>query len=165
MRLLLLIAVSFLISSPLRADWKLVCPGDITVSCTVNYANLDQFGKAYVDHNGSIIWIKDCKVTYDINDCGYGTITRVWGSEDPDWKWVTCTQIITLSNEDVFGEKDITWQSDLTIQSCNPEVELRQIYKPYDRPYWKTNKCSRPMLNSSDMRFKGSDGCVKLVRT
>lgn len=165
MRLLLLIAVSFLISKPLRADWQLVCPGDITVSCTVNYANLDQFGKAYVDYNGSIIWIKDCKVTYDINDCGYGTITRVWGAEDPDWKWVTCTQIITLSNADAFGEKDITWPSDLTIQSCNPEAELKQLYKPYDRPYWKTNKCSRPMLNSSDMRFRVSDGCVKLVRT
>ncbi|MFN8332960.1 MAG: hypothetical protein U0T81_17400 [Saprospiraceae bacterium] len=36
---------------------------------TVNYANLDQFGVTYVDHNGSIIRIKD-KVIYDIIDCG-----------------------------------------------------------------------------------------------
>lgn len=164
MRLLLLCFLCFY-SLTAFADFQLICPGDITINCNSDYSNLDRFGKAYVNHNGAIIWIKDCKVTYDLNDCGYGTITRVWGVEDPDWNWITCKQIITLSNADAFGEKDITWPRDLTIESCDPEQELKNLFKPYDRPYWKSNKCAKPMLNYSDSRFNVSEGCIKLIRT
>ncbi|MEO6190150.1 MAG: hypothetical protein ABIO44_07080 [Saprospiraceae bacterium] len=164
MRLLLLFALFNVSIHNTFADFKLICPGDITVDCNIDYSNLNQFGNAYVDHNGSIIWVKDCKVSYDLNDCGYGIITRIWGVEDPDWKWVTCTQIITLSNANSFGDKDITWPKDITFESCDPEKDLKNLFKPYDRPYWKTNKCAKPMLNSSDTRFKVSEGCTKIVR-
>lgn len=165
MRLLLLLAFFQHFVFQAFADFQLVCPGDITVNCNSDYSNLDLFGKAYVNHNGAIIWVKDCKVVYDINDCGYGTITRTWGVEDPDWKWITCTQIITLSNANAFGDKDITWPKDLIIESCNPEAELKNLPKYYDRPYWKSNRCAKPMLNSTDSRFHVSDGCIKLIRT
>ncbi|MEP7196572.1 MAG: hypothetical protein ABI851_08630 [Saprospiraceae bacterium] len=165
MRLLLLFSLISvkLIASP--TDFNLICPSDITVDCTIDYTDLNQFGKAYVDHNGTIIWVKDCKVIYNINECGYGTISRTWGVEDPDWKWITCTQIITLTNINAFGEKDITWPRDLIIESCNPEQDLKTIGKPYDRPYYKSNKCAKPLLNYSDSRFQVSDGCLKIVRT
>ncbi|MGB4817721.1 MAG: hypothetical protein WBP33_01285, partial [Saprospiraceae bacterium] len=50
-------------------DFRLVCPGDVTISCTENYSDLNKWGKAYTDENGFIKWQHDCKVVSNINDC------------------------------------------------------------------------------------------------
>ncbi len=167
MQLLLKLSIVLVLCTTLNAQipFNFVCPGNITVNCNIDYSNLDQFGKSYVDQNGVKVWIKDCKVDYDINDCGIGTITRTWGVQDPYFVWQTCTQIITLDNANAFGQKDITWPRDITIESCDPESELKNLGKPFDRPYWKSNKCAKPMLNYSDSRFKVNEGCIKLLRT
>ncbi|MBK6352650.1 MAG: hypothetical protein IPF46_04435 [Saprospiraceae bacterium] len=147
-------------------DFRLVCPGDVTISCTENYSDLNKWGKAYTDENGFIKWQHDCKVVYNINDCGVGTITRTWGVENPNnWQWLTCTQVITLSNANAFGYRDITFPQDITIESCNPQDSVKHLPRPYDKPTWKTNKCARPMVNYSDEVFRVNDGCVKIIRT
>lgn len=148
-----------------QSNFNFHCPGNLTVNCNINYQNLDQFGKAYVDQGGIKIWIKECKINIELNDCGIGEISRSWEVQDPNFQWQTCKQIITLSNANAFGYADITWPRDITIESCDPETDLKNLMKPFDRPYWKTNKCAKPMLGFTDSRHKVTEGCIKLLRT
>ncbi|NOT37169.1 MAG: hypothetical protein HOP11_07305 [Saprospiraceae bacterium] len=159
------ICILFVYKLNSQSNFNFHCPGNITVNCNIDYKNLDQFGKAYVDQNGLQVWIKDCKVITEINDCGIGEISRIWEVQDPDLNWQSCKQIITLSNANAFGYNDITWPRDITIESCDPESDLKNVSKPFDRPYWKTNKCAKPMLGFSDSRHKVNESCTKLLRT
>lgn len=162
----LLLLPLLLLTQPLFADFKLVCPPDVTISCTEDYSDLDRWGKAYTEENGYVKWQHDCKIVYQINDCGVGTIMRTWGVLNPEtWQWITCSQLITLSNANAFGYRDITFPPSVTIESCNPEDSLKKLPRPYDRPVWKTSKCAKPMLSYSDVRYKTTEGCVKIVRT
>ncbi|MBK9271801.1 MAG: hypothetical protein IPM48_09390 [Saprospiraceae bacterium] len=166
MKLLISIALSISCSIPLFADFKLVCPPDITISCTEDYSNLDRYGEAYTEENGHIKWQHDCKIVYNIDECGVGTIMRTWGVMNPEtFLWETCSQWITLSNANAFGYRDISFPPSITIESCNPADSLKRLPRPYDRPSWRTNKCAKPMLNYSDQVYKISDGCVKIERT
>ena len=129
----LLLIVSLTTVSQTFADFSLVCPPDVTVSCREDYLHdLNVYGKAYTDYNGIIQFQHDCKTTIEIDDCGKGTIKRVWGVENPEnWKWLSCTQVITISNATGFGYADITWPQSLIIRACNPQNELKNLQAPY----------------------------------
>ncbi|MDQ3141666.1 MAG: hypothetical protein M3Q56_05400 [Bacteroidota bacterium] len=146
-------------------EFKLICPGDLTIRCSEDYADLNRYGRAYTDHNGYIQYIHDCKVVIDISPCGIGTIKRTWGVEDPEtWEWLVCTQIITVTNIGAFGPKDIEWPLSVTLEGCNPEADWKALGKPYDKPYWKKITCSMPMLSFKDTRYEVHPGCIKIVR-
>ena len=157
--------LSFLCFSFLKLSaFTFVCPGDITIPCDSDLSDLNRYGKAYTEHNGYKTWVHDCKVVYKLNDCGIGTITRTWGVEDTAWHWITCQQVITLSNTNVFTLRDIDWPDDLTIESCDPLTDLKNLSKPYNRPYYPTKVCTRPMYSYSDTWFRVDSGCQKLLR-
>jgi hypothetical protein len=153
-------------SQILFADFSLNCPPDVTVSCKVDYLHdLNVFGKAYTDFNGVITYLHDCKVIIDIDECGKGTIKRVWGTENlENWQWLSCMQIITISNTNGFTYADITWPQSLTIRSCDPRADLKNLQAPYDAPTWERPKCAKPMTSYTDTRFKVDDGCEKIIR-
>lgn len=149
------------------ADFSLVCPPDVTVSCREDYLhNLNfSFGKAYTDYNGVITYQHDCKTIIEIDDCGKGTIKRVWGVENPEnWKWLTCSQVITISNANGFVYADITWPLSTVIRSCDPQSDFKKLQAPYDAPDWSTPKCAKPMVSYKDNHFKVDDGCEKIIR-
>lgn len=150
----------------LFADFQLICPPDVTISCAEDLSDLNKWGRAYTDENGFIKYLHDCKIVYKLNDCGVGTITRTWGIENPEnWQWLMCSQVITLSNANAFGYRDISFPPSITIESCNPEDSLKKLPRPYDKPSWKNIKCAKPMVSYSDVRYNISEGCVKIVRT
>lgn len=163
---LLLLLFSLISVSQSFADFSLICPPDVTVSCREDYLHdLNVYGKAYTDYNGIIQYQHDCKTIIEIDDCGKGTIKRVWGVENPEnWKWLSCTQVITISNATGFGYADITWPQSLIIEACNPQNELKNLQAPYDKPSWERPKCSKPMVSYKDTRFRVDEGCEKIVR-
>ena len=57
-----------------------------------------------------------CKVIYDVNSCGEGTIKRYWQAEDTSWQLVTCYQTITVTNLGAFSYADITWPLNIEIE-------------------------------------------------
>ena len=145
-------------------DFQFVCPGDITIRCDQDYSDLDQFGKAYTICHGEQKWIHVCKVIYDVNSCGEGTIKRYWQAEDTSWQLVTCYQTITVTSLGAFSYADITWPLNIEIESCDPAKELTNLRKHYDRPYWRQVACSQPMYNYKDEKFVISPTCIKIVR-
>lgn len=158
--------ISLTVVSQSFADFTLICPPDVTVSCREDYLHdLNVFGRAYTDYNGVIQYQHDCKTTIEIDDCGKGTIKRVWGVENPEnWKWLSCTQVITISNIQGFTYADITWPQSLVIRSCNPQNDLKNLQAPYDEPSWARPKCAKPMVSYKDTRFRVDEGCEKIVR-
>lgn len=97
------------------------------MSCKEDYLHdLNVFGRAYTDYNGLIQYQHDCKTIIEIDDCGKGTIKRVWGVENlENWKWLSCTQVITISNLDGFNYRDVNWPPSLVIKSCNPQADIK----------------------------------------
>ncbi|MBK8484519.1 MAG: hypothetical protein IPL31_09310 [Saprospiraceae bacterium] len=158
--------IIFCIDNQAFADFSLVCPPDVTVSCKEDYLHdLNLFGRAYTDYNGLIQYQHDCKTIIEIDDCGKGTIKRVWGVENlENWKWLSCTQVITISNLDGFNYRDVNWPPSLVIKSCNPQADIKNLAAPYDAPSWSTPKCAKPMLSYKDTRYRVDEGCEKIVR-
>ncbi len=63
----LLLIVSLTTVSQSFADFSLVCPPDVTVSCREDYLHdLNVYGKAYTDYNGIIQFQHDCKTIIEI---------------------------------------------------------------------------------------------------
>lgn len=162
----LLFFVFFLSSNVLLADFSLVCPADVTVNCTDDYLHdLNVYGKAYTDYNGVIQYVHDCKTVIELDDCGNGTIKRTWGAENPEnWKWFSCTQVITISNANSFRYRDIQWPLSIELISCDPEGDLKILPEPYDAPHWSRTTCAKPMVSYKDTRFAVNPGCIKLLR-
>ncbi len=155
-----------LISQIAFADFTLVCPPDVTISCREDYLHdLNMYGRAYTDFNGVISYPQIWKTVIDIDDCGKGTITRSWGVENPEnWQWLGCKQVITVSNADGFLYTDITWPQSIVIRSCDPQNDLKNLQSPYDKPTWDRQKCAKPLLSYKDNLFRVDDGCQKIVR-
>ncbi|MBK9107782.1 MAG: hypothetical protein IPM92_05220 [Saprospiraceae bacterium] len=151
---------------PVYADFELVCPPDVTVNCREDYLHdLNVYGRAYTNYNGIINYIHDCGTVIELDDCGKGTIKRTWGAENPEnWKWFTCTQVITISNLGSFSYRDVDWPPSLEISSCDPEADLKLLTAPYDAPEWERTVCAKPMLSYKDTRFKVNPACIKLLR-
>lgn len=150
----------------LHADFSLVCPPDVTISCREDYLHdLNVYGKAYTLHNGNVQYIHDCKTVIEIDDCGAGTIKRVWGVENPEnWEWLLCTQVITVSNAGAFLYRDIDWPPAIVLESCDPEADLKSLPEPYDAPQWSRTRCAKPMVSYRDTRYAVNPGCIKLLR-
>jgi hypothetical protein len=148
------------------ADFALVCPPDVTISCREDYFHdLNLYGKAYTDHNGHIQYLHVCKTTIEIDDCGKGTITRKWQAENPEnWQWLFCMQVITIHNLDGFEYTDIEWPLPIVLESCDPEADLKNLTYPYEAPKWSKPKCAKPMVSFKDTRYRVHAGCEKLLR-
>ncbi len=160
------LGILFLFFKPLKADFQLVCPPNVTVNCTDDYLHdLNVYGKAYTDYNGIIQYVHDCKTIIELDDCGNGFIKRTWGAENPEnWKWFTCTQVITISNANSFRYRDIQWPQAIELTSCDPERELKNLTEPFDAPHWTKTNCAKPMVSYKDTRFSVHPGCIKLLR-
>ena len=124
----------------------IVCPPNITVSCTFPFDpdNLDVFGTVHVNQadvdsiniydpdmphvdpfrgfDGYVI--DNCGVTVthtrniQIDNCGEGRIVRTFRASDPNGT-VTCRQIITFTNDSPFDGADIDWPDDYTTNNNN----------------------------------------------
>ncbi len=147
-------------------NFSLICPPNVTISCTEDISNLDKWGKAYVLDN----YVKKpapapVKTIYNTNACGIGTITRTWQVEDPHWQILSCSQEITVSGgSQLFSYSDIVWPQAYTIESCNPNVDPRYLPAAYSYPTFKSVRCSQPMWSYRDSKFTVSPGCMKVLR-
>lgn len=155
-----------LILNESRADFKFICPPNVTINCTEDYLHdLNVYGRAYTDYNGIISNIHDCGTIIELDECGAGTIKRTWTTENPEnWEWLSCTQVITISNLNGFSYADIQWPLSLTIESCDPQLDLKNLTEPYDMPRWARPKCAKPMLSYKDTRVRVSPSCEKILR-
>jgi len=179
---------------------QIICPSDLTISCQFPFIpdHLDVFGTvALTEEDREPICFDDpgvpgnpglqcpgidglatdnCHVTVsaeaeiNINNCGVGTITRIFTATDDGGLSSTCTQTISVINYDPFSEADIVWPSDLTtFNIC--EVDLLDpddLDPPYNEPILNDGPCDLASFTYDDDVFDFSNNdqaCFKILRT
>ena len=161
----------------------IVCPSHITVNCDhgIDLNNMKEFGQV-VDHiskvkniilNGKIAG-KDgtatdtCGVVItekvkDLRKCHQGQILRTFYGTDASGNTDSCTQIITVVNNDPFNKENITWPRDTTLVNCKADsipVLITGI------PKYSNEKCASVIANFEDQVFSSSEAgnCFKIIR-
>lgn len=173
----------------------IVCPPDISLSCGIDLSDLSDFGTVRMSQNdveqfeidpdyfiGSSGVLVDgfamdnCdftvmeSVSYDLDNCGAGTILRKFvikgGNGDRD----SCTQTLTLEKNPLFFESmEVNWPPDTILYDCyDPEDE--EISAEYlGSPVFEYEGCQMVGTTSKDEIYNfsgnGDGSCFKILRT
>jgi len=109
-----------------KAIPSMSCPDDVTIDCRVPYdinALGLQFGTAEIMDNCADLQPLDITVDAEVNQCGIGTIVRLFEIKDGFGNVVrSCKQQIEIINESPFGG-DIEWPLDFEAQ-CGSASQL-----------------------------------------
>lgn len=146
-------------------NYILECPPDVTVGCDAELWDLYQYGDANYWDGWDWYYAGEPTVTYNLNMCNVGTITRTWTIEDPYWNLLTCTQTITVVGAGGFNGYSIDWPDDITLTGCNPNTHPSALPAASGYPSWGYADCT--MLGSSytDEVYVVNANCRKILRT
>lgn len=143
----------------------ITCPEDVTVDCRDLHLGPDYLGHAsYVDN------CVTAEFTYeddaDIDQCGVGHIQRTFTLESNGEVLGSCSQWITVYNNDPFTENDIDWPNDLDATECNGSLHPDDLEYPYDYPVINDDACSLTAATYEEQVFEFVPGaCAKIIRT
>lgn len=140
------------------------CPSDVYVSCTDELWNLSCYGNATYTYRGQTYSAGSPSVSYYLNSCNAGYITRTWMVEDYNWNWYNCTQYIYVSTSGTGGP-NIYWPDDIELTGCNPDINPYHLPDPNNYPTWDEGTCSMLGKSYSDMEFWVNNQCRKIMRT
>jgi hypothetical protein len=136
---------------------------NVTIDCEDDYSDLSQFGSPEVfDYCGYTL---DSTVVYDLNECGLGTIKRIFTATDLYNNQVKVTQTIYVENESPFTEDKITWPENYTTNKCIGEVRPEDLPDPYSQPRFRDENCSDLSVTYEDHVYENQgEECYKIVR-
>lgn len=138
------------------------CPGPETITCEDDYLPLDQFGDAEAYDNCNVLITTDSIL--DLNSCGTGTITRYFIATDDGGRQASCSQVITVVDDDPFTIDDITWPTDKILDNgcmgdTDPDETGRPTFTNAD------DDCTQVATSYEDLVFSQVDGaCRKIIR-
>lgn len=164
----------------------ITCPPHITLSCTDSYNinDLSQFGKVVSQesdrqtihiqndfHQGVVgrdgLASDNCsvqiteRVEEDI-DCYVGTIRRVFVVTDASGRKDSCTQILSIVNNDPFNEQDILWPSHYFGEGCRIDQLPPETT---GSPEYLRRDCAQLASTYTDQLFFSQDSaCLKIIR-
>ncbi len=143
------------------------CPANLTISCLqdIDLNDLSSFGEATATDV--------CGVTLEhsfesnMDQCGKGTITRTFTASDATSSSV-CVQVITIENDDLLTEADITWPEDLTLNSGCSTQDLNPslLEAQYGYPVINSTSCDMAAATYDDeyFAFDAEGACSKILR-
>jgi uncharacterized repeat protein (TIGR01451 family) len=104
----------------------LVCPPNLTLSCDDfdPSADLSVYGTALINDNCTAGLITQEIPIRNLNTCDAGTITRTFTAQDVSGNFSQCVQLITIQGVNPIDLTEITFPSDITVNSCtetNPD--------------------------------------------
>lgn len=145
---------------------SITCPPNMTVSCDLIYSDLDAaFGELKIGEScGSNI---NVVVTEDLNECGSGSITRIWEALGGSQVLSHCKQIITFENDVPFnGDNIICPEQEITVNGCNiPENFGPEVT---GTPQYTGGACDILGADYDDQVFtfnnSSGDACFKILR-
>src|SRR5690606_24782351 len=108
---------------------------------------------------GSPTVIEPCPYTltdttiFNLNQCGVGTVLRIFKATDSSGNMGICTQTITVENQSPFNLSMIQWPPDTTFNTCNPDLNPNNLPPPYNRPRFTADSCAMVVIGHTDDRF------------
>lgn len=157
------------VGSPLKAaedDFAgLHCPGDVWVSCNAELWDLSIYGNAYFATYDGNISAGNPLVSYNLNSCNVGTITRTW-SMYMYGSHYSCSQVIYVESSGGFGLNNISWPTEhVELIGCNPSTAPDDLPYGAQRPHYTYSECSLIAISYTDMTFNFGSSCEKVLRT
>ncbi|MBT8220397.1 MAG: T9SS type A sorting domain-containing protein, partial [Bacteroidia bacterium] len=132
------------------------CPPPADLDCDEDYKNLALTGLATAEDNcvvDSIYFVDD----EELNNCGWGTVTRKWIARDKAGNEAECYQTITITNRNPFVSMDITWPENYTATECGASILPENLPIPNARPILDTLPCDNVVTDYHDLAI-GDDG-------
>lgn len=162
---------------------RIVCPPNVTIECTQDFADHTITGDVEVNAQSTInplngFAFDNCDAVTvdhvdvpDLDMCGVGTVMRTWTVTDVAGTTATCIQTITIQdNSAAFSEADlvIPMPLDVTIsctgfENTNPPTSATGEVTVSTAATCKMILAADPPF--TDMRFTGTNGDDKIVRT
>ncbi len=104
-----------------------------------------------------------------INQCGIGTIIRLFTVTDRQGNSASCTQHISITNHHRGGRIGIIWPENFdTSGICNPDLLIpERLAAPYNLPTFTDDECSLVGISYHDHVFSQTvpgDPCFKIFR-
>jgi len=140
-------------------------PNDITIDCTQNFE--DFFTTPTITESCGVF--PTSQVTNNvINSCGEGIATRTYSITDANGNTSTCTQTITIVNNNVLTAADIDFPDDFGSAVCGTTIEsLSPDSLPVgsQRPIVNDIACSEINISLSEEIFETDGSCLTIERT
>ncbi|MEO1262516.1 MAG: T9SS type A sorting domain-containing protein [Bacteroidota bacterium] len=146
----------------------LVCPQPDTVDCGFDFSDLSVFGDPPVLMEACMFTV-EMDSTFNISQCGTGTITRMWTVRDSSGNEAFCDQEIVIENQTPFDGTGIVFPQDYTVTNgCTDPTDLEPTALPsgFDMPTLPTDDCAMLATSYKDQLFYiDFPACYKIVRT
>jgi hypothetical protein len=144
---------------------EITCPTNVTIDCEADYSDLTKFGTPTV--------VENCTFTLTSTDsiaktqCGEAQIFRRFKAIDKSGQQATCTQTVSVVNQNPFSTNDIKWASDFITSECITAFHPDSIPKPYNRPILTAKKCANLSVTYLDKVFTDvkPSACLRILRT
>ncbi|HMQ49132.1 MAG TPA: HYR domain-containing protein [Saprospiraceae bacterium] len=141
----------------------LVCPHDTTVNCTFDYSNLSVFGSVSITDNCG--YGEAYTTVNNINSCDVGTILRIFTATDAAGNSASCTQTITVVQDNPLSESQIAWPTDYTTDLCGASTDPENLPAGFDFPTINNPACMNIGISYEDDFFDiAFPGCYKILR-
>ncbi len=145
---------------------ELMCaPNDITIDCTENFE--DFFTIPTITETCGVMPTQQTTVE-NINSCGTGIVTRTYTITDASGNTATCTQTITLENNNFLTAADIEFPDDFDLAVCGTSLEsLAPDSLPvgFQFPIVDDVPCSQIAISRNDETFDTDGACLTIQRT
>ena len=142
----------------------LQCPPPVTIQCNEERENLSIYGSPLVQDNCG--FTLDSTFSVSLNECDAGTITRTWVATDLYEQSSSCTQIITVENDQPLQQADIIWPEDVILYDCGASTAIEDLPEADREPTINYTGCGSIALNHTDALFNTVPGaCYKVLRT
>ena len=136
-----------------KLDPIITCPPNKTLECQGDYTDLGLTGEATAVDNCPGVIVTHTDVSIDINQCGVGTVTRLWTATDVGGRVATCYQTITLENSDPFGADDIDFPNNYDTDACGGDFEPEDLPAPFGMPQISEDFCDLVAITYEDEFF------------
>ena len=152
----------------------ILCPQNLPLDCGKDYTDLTITGLPTVTDNcpGFEVTHSD---SIQISNCGTGSVWRTWMIEDAVGRTASCTQTISIQNQDPFyinpndpldPHDDIVWPEDFSSPTCGDGLEPENL--PAENAYpqiMSDTTCMAVAYNYTDTYLNSPSACVEILRT
>lgn len=145
---------------------QVYCPNNATVECTTDLTTLGRFGSPVVLANCG--YNLDSLEVASIDGCGRGTITRTFTATKPGGGFgATCTQTITVQNNQTLRISDIVWPKNITLNICGASTEPQNLPLGFQQPdILRQPACGLSAISYEDKFYDAAQpACFKVYRT
>ena len=169
----------------------LACPPHKTINCDDDVTDLSLTGEAVATDNCSSV-TPSYVDSPNVDDCGEGTISRIWSVTDNFGNSSSCVQLITLENANPFNivdtecrttlvnnqippvgphssQDDVEWPCDIELTTCGLGLEPEDLEASYPldaHPQVSEAACGTIGMTKEDFTLQTQgDACLKIIRT